>query len=57
MNAIITVKFKLSGVCDPEDLKNTGMTFEEMVRYLILQEGIFGLVGDDGAIINIEVSQ
>jgi len=57
MNALITVKFKLSDVCNPEDLKNTGMTFEEMVRYLISEEGIFGLVEDNGDVINIELAQ
>ena len=54
MNATITVKFKLSDVCNPEDLETTGMTFEEMVRYLISEEGIFDLVEDDGEIISVE---
>jgi hypothetical protein len=57
MNAIIIVKFKLSDVCNPEDLEDTGMTFEEMVRYLISEEGIFSLVEDNGEVINIELIQ
>jgi len=54
MDAIITVKFKLLNLCNPEDLKTTGMTFEEMVRGLILEEGIFGLAEDDSDILSIE---
>lgn len=54
MDATITVKFKLSDVCNHEDLETTGMTFEEMVRHLISEEGIFDLVEDDGEIVSIE---
>jgi len=54
MNAIITVKFKLLNLCNPEDLESMGMTFEEMVRNLISEEGIFGLVEDGGEIISVE---
>jgi hypothetical protein len=57
MNATITVKFKLSDVCNPEDLESIGITFEEMVRYLISEEGIFSLVEDNGEVINIELAQ
>jgi hypothetical protein len=57
MDAIVTVKFKLSNMCNEEDLIETGMTFEEMVKNLISEEGIMGLVDADemdGEIISVE---
>lgn len=43
MNAKVTVVFMLPNMCGPEDLEFEGKTFDEMIRYLILEEGLFGL--------------
>ncbi len=53
MDAIITVRFTLSNVCDRKDLGD--QTFEDMVRWLIQEEGIFGIVDEPrGEIISVE---
>lgn len=53
MDAIVTAKFRFSNVCNKEDLDD--MTFEEMVKYLIAEEGLMGVVDDsDGEIISVE---
>lgn len=53
MNAMVTVKFRFDSVCNEEDLQN--MTFVEMVKYLINEEGICGVVDTvNYEIINVE---
>ncbi len=56
MKAKITVEFILNDICELDDLSSYEMTFEEMVRYLIKEEGLFGLTkdGDLGNIVKIE---
>jgi len=54
MNAEVTVQFKLPNICDVEDLEAAQMTFEEMVRWLIREEGLLGLVSGRGHIISVE---
>ena len=44
MNAEVIVKFRFDNVCNEEDLKNAEMNFEQMVKYLIKEEGIVGVV-------------
>lgn len=52
MNAIVTVKFVLKNICDKKDLEDT--SFEEMVKFLIDEEGLFNLCDDEYEIIKIE---
>lgn len=47
MAAEVTVVFKVPNVIGRSDLEGTGKTFEEMVRYLIAEEGLFGVVDMD----------
>ena len=54
MDAKVTVQFILPHMCSPEDLISEGKSFEEMVRYLIFEEGLWGLCQDDWEIIKIE---
>lgn len=44
INAKVTVEFTLKNVCSEEDLKDTKMSFGEMIKDLIQTEGLFGLV-------------
>ena len=52
MNAKVTIEFIVNNVCNPEDLVDT--TFEELVRWLIREEGIHGIAEDDYKVIKIE---
>ena len=56
MNAEITVKIKINNICDSEDLKDTRMTFKEMVEWLIKEEGIYEVMtwGEEPNVINIK---
>ena len=47
LHAKVVVEFLFPYVCCESDLKDTGMTFEEMVRHLIKEEGLFGVVDED----------
>ena len=42
MDALVTVKFRFDNVCNEEDLDT--MSFEDMVKYLIKEECICGVV-------------
>jgi len=42
MDAKVTIEFNFYNVCNNEDLYE--MTFEEMVKYLIKEEGICGVI-------------
>ena len=43
MIAKITVEYICPNLCSRADLDDTGMTFEEMVRYLADSEGVIGM--------------
>ncbi len=47
MDAEIIVKFRFLNATDEQDLAESGKTFEEMVRCLIDEEGLLGLVESD----------
>lgn len=52
---MITVQLKMENVCDEEDLQACSMTFSDMCRYLIEEDGLFSVVNtEDYKIINIE---
>jgi len=57
MNALVTVRFEFPNVCNPEDLVEMGQTFEQMVKYLIREEGLFGVVSDDYEILDVKESE
>jgi len=53
MDAMVTVKFRFNNVCDKSDLE--GITFKDMVEYLIKEEGICGVIDlDKYEIIDVE---
>lgn len=53
MKGEIIVRFTMSNVCSKESLKSSDMTFEQMVRWLIREEGLFGVVDDRYKILNV----
>ncbi len=53
LNARITATYIVRDVCAPQDLVDTGMTFEEMVRDLIESERLTGLA-DQEQIVSVE---
>ena len=53
MDAYVTVRYRLSNICDERDLD--GQTFEELVRMLVAEEGVIGLADDvAGEVIAVE---
>lgn len=55
MNAIVSVEFTIRNVCSQEDLEISGLSFEELVRSLIDDEGLLSLCIDGAAtIVGIE---
>ena len=42
MDAIVTIRYRLPDVCKPEDLENTGMTFEEIIKSILRDEDMIG---------------
>jgi hypothetical protein len=51
--AIVTVKFRIDNLGDESDWADS--SFEEMVRWLIHEEGLMGIVDDtNGQIVRIE---
>ena len=55
MNGYVTVRYRLTNICAPRDLVDTGKTFEQMVRYLIAEEGVLGIADDvAGEIVSVE---
>jgi hypothetical protein len=54
IHAKVVVEFSFPNVCLEHDLKDTNMSFEEMVNHLIKEEGLFGVVADDFKILKIE---
>ena len=47
MDAKVLVEFMIKDICNPEDLTETGKTFEEMAREIIKAEGITGVIDHD----------
>lgn len=55
LSADIHVKFRFNNICTQEDLDDDGWTLEEMVRFVIKEEGLMGIVDDEqGEITSIE---
>lgn len=55
ITADIIVKFRINRVCTPEDLKDSNMSLEEMVKLLIRDEGLFSIVDElNGEILEIK---
>jgi hypothetical protein len=53
MQAKIVVEFTIKNICHPEDLTGRVNTLDKMVRYLIKEEGLFGIVSDKYKILKI----
>ena len=51
VDAEIIVRFVARNICSTEDLAKT--TLEELVHYLVKEEGLFGIVEDDPQIVSI----
>lgn len=55
MDAFVTVRFRFNNICNEDDLKNCNMSLSDMVKYLIREEGICGVIDDeDYEIIDVE---
>ena len=56
MDAYVTVRYRCSDLCDESDLGEAPfVTFDNMVRYLIHEDGVLGLSDDTvGEVIAIE---
>ena len=47
LSADIYVKFRFNNICSQEDLDEDGWTLEELIRFLIKEEGLMGIVDDE----------
>jgi len=55
MDAYVTVRYRCSDLCDESDLVPPAFTtFDDMVRYLIHEEGVLSIADDAGEVIAIE---
>ena len=54
MKAKVVIEFTLSNLCEQKDLDDSGMTFEELIRWLIAEEGLFGICDEDWKVMRIE---
>lgn len=54
MDAIVTIKYRIPNVCNPEDLENTGTTFNEVVQLILEDEGMIGSRDVDGELLGVE---
>ena len=54
MKAKITVEFIADNVCNPEDLTFPLDTLEKMVKMLIEEESLWGIVNDDWKVVKVE---
>jgi hypothetical protein len=57
MDAKVIIEFTIKNLCNPEDLEDAKMSFEEMTKYLIKEEGLFGIAEDDFSILKIEEAE
>ncbi len=47
MRAKVVVEYIIENVCGTGELKGSGFdSFDEMVRYIIREEGLFGIIAD-----------
>lgn len=56
MNAIVSVEFTIRNVCHADDLEISGLSFEELVRSLIDDEGLLSLCSD-GSVTIVSIEQ
>lgn len=55
MNALVTIQIKLLNMCSQANLDDCSMTFEEMVKWLITEEGGFvGFMEEEYTIVAVE---
>jgi hypothetical protein len=54
MDAEITIKFKMKDVCSKDYLDMAGISLDHMVRYIIDEEGIRGIIPDKIEIFDIK---
>jgi hypothetical protein len=54
MAAKVIVEFTIRNLCSESDLTDMEMTFEELTKYEIEEEGLFGIIDDDYKILSIE---
>jgi len=53
MKAEIIVRFTAKNICNREDVKPYG-SFEKLIKYLIREEGLFGIVDDTFKVISVK---
>jgi len=53
LGADVVIKFRVPNLCTQEDLEDTGMTLEEMVRWIIDEGGLFGVADDEFEYVSI----
>lgn len=53
MDAIIKVEYVIKNICNERDLEDCQMNLQEMVKMIIKDEGLFGVVEDDYKILSI----
>lgn len=51
INAVVVVRFRISNICDERDLEQRSL--EDIVRKLIDDEGLIGVVDDDSIIVSV----
>ena len=56
MDAEVVMRYRIPDVCDAEQLGDFG-TFDELVRWMIVEEGIHGLAEDEPEIVSIQEIQ
>jgi len=55
MDAKLTIEVTIRSVCNPEDLERMSITFSELTRDLIKEEGHFiGFIDDNWKILSVE---
>ena len=52
MDAEVTIKFIINDICSQSYLNMTGISLIHMVKYIIQEEGIHGVISDKVEIIN-----
>ena len=55
MDAYVTMRYRCSDLCDESDLGEAPFkTFENMVRWLIHEDGVLSIADDAGEVIAVE---
>lgn len=52
--ARITVQFTAQNLTSDEDMAQSNMTFEQVVRWIIKEEGLMGIVDEEFKVVAIE---